>query len=386
MKRIYLDYNASTPLDPRVSEEMISWMEAWGNPSSIHEEGRKLRFAIEQAREKVAKLLGVKSKEIIFTSGGSESDSLALMGIAYGNNDKKRNHFIISAIEHHAVLETAAALKTRGYEVTFVSPTREGIVDCQKIASFLSDRTLLVSVQSANNETGVCQPIEQIAELCKQKGIFFHSDVIQSVGKVPLNFKELSMASLSAHKFYGPKGVGILYVKEGTPFEKMIFGGSQEKGKRGGTENILGIVGLAKALEISLSEMEFQGKRQFQLIEKLWDSLADLPGIERVGDPLRRVPNTLLVTFTSLRGHDLLIGLDLAGIAASSGSACMSGTIQPSHVLMAMGYDPQRASSSLRLSIGKYTDEEEISESAQRIKKVVLEQLNYYPKKEIVLL
>ncbi|TFE69569.1 cysteine desulfurase family protein [Methylacidiphilum caldifontis] len=370
MKRIYLDYNASTPLDPEVIKEMVCCMATWGNPSSIHEEGRNLRFIIEQSREKVAKLLGVKSKEIVFTSGGSESDSLALMGLVYGDN-QKRTHIVVSAMEHHAVLETAAALKKRGYEISYVPASKEGIIDCEKITSSLTDRTLLVSVQSANNETGVCQPVEQIAQLCKQKGIFFHSDIVQSVGKVPLDIKEFSLASLSAHKFYGPKGVGILYVKDGIPFERVIYGGGQEKGKRGGTENVIGIVGLAKALEISLSDMDNQRQRQFQLIEKLWDKIADLPGIERVGNPLRRVPNTLLVTFSTLQGHDLLIGLDLAGIAASSGSACMSGTIQPSHVLMAMGYDRQRAGSSIRFSIGKYTTEEEIDEAAQRIKKVV---------------
>ncbi|KIE58554.1 cysteine sulfinate desulfinase [Methylacidiphilum kamchatkense Kam1] len=373
MKRIYLDYNASTPMDPEVIKEIALGMTVIGNPSSIHEEGRQARFLIEKAREKVAKLLGVKSKEIIFTSGGSESDSLALMGVIYGNK-KKKNHIVLSAIEHHAVLETAASLEKNGCKITFVPCSKQGVVDVDKLASSLTDQTILVSIQSANNETGVCQPIEEIANLCKQKEIFFHSDIVQSIGKVPIDLKGLSLASLSAHKFYGPKGVGILYIKEGVPFERLIYGGNQEKGKRGGTENLLGIIGLAKALEISLLEMDEQKERQFQLIERLWESLADLPGIERIGDPTRRVPNTLLVLFSGLNGHDLLIGLDLAGIAASSGSACMSGTSQPSHVLMAMGYESSQAISSIRFSIGKFTTEEEITEAAQRIREVVLSQ------------
>ncbi|TFE66106.1 cysteine sulfinate desulfinase [Methylacidiphilum sp. Yel] len=373
MKRIYLDYNASTPMDPKVIKEIASGMTVMGNPSSIHEEGRQARFLIEKAREKVAQLLGVKSKEIIFTSGGSESDSLALMGVVYGNK-KKKNHIVLSAIEHHAVLETASYLEKNGCKISFVPCSKQGIVDVEKLASYLTDQTILVSIQSANNETGVCQPIEEIANLCKQKEIFFHSDIVQSIGKVPIDIKGLSLASLSAHKFYGPKGVGILFIKEGVPFERLIYGGNQEKGKRGGTENLLGIIGLAKALEISLLEMEEQKERQFRLIERLWESLADLPGIERVGDPNRRVPNTLLVLFSGLSGHDLLIGLDLAGIAASSGSACMSGSSQPSHVLMAMGYGSSQAISSVRFSIGKFTTEEEITEAAQRIREVVLSQ------------
>ncbi|CAI9086811.1 cysteine desulfurase [Candidatus Methylacidiphilum fumarolicum] len=373
MKRIYLDYNASTPMHPEVIKEIASGMTVMGNPSSIHEEGRQARFLIEKAREKVAQLLGVKSKEIIFTSGGSESDSLALMGVVYGNK-KKKNHIVLSAIEHHAVLETAFSLEKNGCKISFVPCSKQGIVDLEKLSSHLTDQTLLVSIQSANNETGVCQPIEEIANLCKQKEIFFHSDIVQSIGKVPIDIKGLSLASLSAHKFYGPKGVGILFIKEGVPFERLIYGGNQEKGKRGGTENLLGIIGLAKALEISLLEMEEQKERQFRLIERLWESLADLPGIERVGDPNRRVPNTLLVLFSGLSGHDLLIGLDLAGIAASSGSACMSGTSQPSHVLMAMGYEPSQAISSVRFSIGKFTTEEEITVAAQRIREVVLSQ------------
>jgi len=373
MKRIYLDYNASTPIDPKVIKEIASGMTVMGNPSSIHEEGRQARFLIEKAREKVAQLLGVKSKEIIFTSGGSESDSLALMGVVYGNK-KKKNHIVLSAIEHHAVLETASYLEKNGCKISFVPCSKQGIVDVEKLASYLTDQTILVSIQSANNETGVCQPIEEIANLCKQKEIFFHSDIVQSIGKVPIDIKGLSLASLSAHKFYGPKGVGILFIKEGVPFERLIYGGNQEKGKRGGTENLLGIIGLAKALEISLLEMEEQKERQFRLIERLWESLADLPGIERVGDPNRRVPNTLLVLFSGLSGHDLLIGLDLAGIAASSGSACMSGSSQPSHVLMAMGYGSSQAISSVRFSIGKFTTEEEITEAAQRIREVVLSQ------------
>lgn len=360
-------------MHPEVIKEIASGMTVMGNPSSIHEEGRQARFLIEKAREKVAQLLGVKSKEIIFTSGGSESDSLALMGVVYGNK-KKKNHIVLSAIEHHAVLETAFSLEKNGCKISFVPCSKQGIVDLEKLSSHLTDQTLLVSIQSANNETGVCQPIEEIANLCKQKEIFFHSDIVQSIGKVPIDIKGLSLASLSAHKFYGPKGVGILFIKEGVPFERLIYGGNQEKGKRGGTENLLGIIGLAKALEISLLEMEEQKERQFRLIERLWESLADLPGIERVGDPNRRVPNTLLVLFSGLSGHDLLIGLDLAGIAASSGSACMSGTSQPSHVLMAMGYEPSQAISSVRFSIGKFTTEEEITVAAQRIREVVLSQ------------
>ncbi|HEY8344971.1 MAG TPA: cysteine desulfurase NifS [Bacillota bacterium] len=357
MERIYLDHAATTPTDPRVVEAMLPYFtEVFGNPSSIYKEGRAGKKAIDESREKVARLLGAADfREIIFTGSGSEADNLAISGVAWANR-AKGNHIITSSIEHHAVLDTCKHLEKHGFTVTYLPVDEYGLVAPEAVREAITDRTILVSLMHANNEVGTVQPIAEISKIVHEKGVLFHTDAVQTVGSIPLHLQELGvdLLSLSAHKFYGPKGVGALYVKKGTRLCKLIHGGAQERQLRAGTENVAGIVGLAKALELATARLEENCSRLVELRDYFINEL--MSRIDRVklnGHPTKRLPGNVNVSFEFVEGESILLNLDLKGIAASSGSACTSGSLDPSHVLLAMGLSHEVAHGSVRLSIGR---------------------------------
>jgi cysteine desulfurase len=358
--RIYLDHAATTPLDPRVLEEMLPYLSnAWGNPSSIYFEGREARKALDAARRSVAEGIGARPNDIVFTSGGSESDNLAIRGAAFASQQRGR-HVITSTIEHHAVLHTVEQLEHEGFNATYLAVDGEGFVSPDDLVLALRPDTTLVSIMYANNEVGTVQPIAEMVRAVKDfdRHIVFHTDAVQAAGALDLNVENLGvdMLSLTAHKIYGPKGVGALYVRPRTPFVSQILGGSQERNRRAGTEDIAGAVGLAKALELATQEFETRNEHVRGLRDYLWQLLpARLPGVRLTGpqDPARRLPNNLSVCVEGVEGESVLIQMDLNGIAASSGSACTTGSLEPSHVLTAMGLQADVARGSLRLTLGK---------------------------------
>lgn len=372
---IYLDHNATTPLSPAVLEAMRPYLERWhGNPSSIHAAGREARAAIDDARDRLAKLLGARPHEIIFTGGGTEADNLAIIGLARKNAERGK-HIITCATEHHAVLHAFEHLeKSEGFRVSFLPVEANGQLDPARLTSAFTPETTLVSVMSANNETGVKQPVEKLSTMCRERGVLFHSDVIQSFGKEPLpplGTSGFDAVSLAAHKFYGPKGAGLLWLRGGLPIERIAFGGSHEGDRRPGTENTAAIVGLAAAAELALVDLENEIARQSALREKLWEGVrAIFPAAVRNGTIENSLPNTLNVSFPKMDGESLIISLDLADICVSSGSACMVGSIQPSHVLLAMGVPVEIAQATVRFSLGKTTTAEEIEEAILRMRSV----------------
>ncbi len=344
-----------------------------GNPSSLHAEGRLARAGIDEARDRLAAILGLKPSEIIFTAGGTESNNLAVCGLALAHESKGR-HLVTSAIEHHAVLETCEYLRNRhGFQLTILPVDRMGLVDPSDLEKALAMETTLVTIMTANNETGTRQPIEKLSEICADRGVFFHTDAVQNTGKERLQLKASSITALSltAHKFYGPIGAGVLCLSTGLPLEKLHHGGSQENTRRPGTENVAAIVGLAEAFALAQEMVEQERHRLFPLVEQLWQGLTDLPGIQRNGHPTQRMPNTLNVSFAGLDGEELLIGMDLSGLAVSSGSACLVGSVQPSHVLQAMGVPTEIAQATVRFSLGHSTQSEDIPEIVARVRKVV---------------
>jgi cysteine desulfurase len=371
---IYLDYNATTPVDPRVLDAMLPYFrDGFGNASSIHSPGQYARAAVDAARESVARLMGAKPHEIVFTSGGTEADNLAVLGTIAAST-KPRQHVITTAIEHHAVLNTCEALEKRGVDVTYVGVGWNGIVDPQDIGRALRPETLLISVMGANNETGAIQPVEEIGQIAAEAGVYFHCDAVQSAGKIPIDVDDLNvdLLSISAHKIYGPKGVGALYVRPGTLLEAQFFGGHHERDLRPGTENVAGIVGFGKAAELARVLREEDSARIAGLRDRLEDSILGAISSVRVnGDRERRVPNTTSLTFARAGGEALLIALDLQGIACSTGAACSSGAVEPSHVLTAMGLSNDEARSSLRFSIGRGTTSEEIDGAIEIIPRAV---------------
>ena len=369
---IYLDYNATTPLAPDVLAAMRPFLERhFGNPSSIHAEGREARAAIDDARDRLARLLGAKPHEIIFTGGGTESDNLAVLGLARSRAAHGR-HVITCATEHHAVLHACEHLQKReGFRVTWLPVDRAGRVAPDQVAEAITPETTLVSIMTANNETGVRQPVREIAALCRASGVAFHTDAIQSLGKEPVAVLDFDALSIAAHKFYGPKGAGLLYLRSGTAIERMQHGGSHENERRPGTENVAAIVGLAAAAEFAVRDMEAEAARQARLRDRLWSGIgAVFPAAVQNGDVTERLANTLNVSFPGLDGESLLIALDLAGIGASSGSACMVGSVVPSHVLLAMGVAPELARATVRFSLGKPTTEAEIDTALIRMPEV----------------
>jgi cysteine desulfurase len=362
---IYFDHAATTPVDPRVVEAMLPfWTEHWGNPSSLHGLGRRAAAALEDARNRAAKLLNCQPAEIIFTSCGTESDNLALRGVGLMAAAKGRRHIITTPIEHHAVLHTAADLAEHfDFDVTHVPVDRTGLADPAAIAAAIRPDTALISVMTANNEVGTIQPIADIGAIARQHGVPFHTDAVQAGGILPMDVQALNvdLLALSAHKFHGPKGVGLLYVRKGVRLAPTQTGGSQERGRRSGTENVPYIVGMVRALELAQADRGAESARLLALRERLWAGLAaHVPDIELTGHPIQRLPGHLSFIVRSAEAQSLLIALDLAGIAASSGSACASGAPTPSHVLAALGYPPNDAMGALRLTLGRSSSEADV--------------------------
>lgn len=377
MPRYYLDANATTALDPRVRAVMEPLLEViLGNPSSLHAEGRRARGEVDSARDAVAAWLKARPSEIIFTGGGTESCNLAIRGLARAHAQRGR-HLIAAKTEHHAVLHTFRALEEReGFTVTWLDVDAGGVVDPAALAAALRPETILVSIMSANNETGVRQPMREIGEVCAKRGVLFHTDAVQSAGKEPLDLAawQASAASLAAHKFHGPAGVGALWLKQGVPLTRLMEGGAHENERRPGTENTVAIAGMAESVRLHGQVDPAEAMRQFRWTELLWEKLERLGGARRNGDPQRRLPNTLSVSFQGIHGEDLLIALDLAGLAVSSGSACLVGSVQPSHVLAAMGVPADWAAATVRFSIDAAIRDEDLDPIAQRVEEVVIHQ------------
>jgi cysteine desulfurase len=371
--KIYLDNAATTPLRKEVLNEMKKYfLTEYGNASSLHEKGLNAFEAKEKAREKIAKNLGAKKKEIYFTSGGTESDNLALKGIMNKKNKKK---LIISAIEHPAVLRTAEFLKKQGKKISIIPVDSNGLIDLNKLKKEIDSNTALVSIMHANNEIGVIQPVKEIAELCKEKNILFHSDTVQTIGKMKLNLNKLGidLASISAHKFNGPKGIGAIYIKEGTSIETLIHGGGQEKKIRSGTENIPGIIGLNKALELNLKNIEEEQKRQEKLRNELIKFILEIPKTTINGtiEKRKRLSNNVNASFYGIEGEALITLLNEKGIYASTGSACSSNSLKASHVLLSLGLNHVWAHGSLRLTLGKETTKKEINYVKEKLPKII---------------
>ncbi|MDH4067630.1 MAG: cysteine desulfurase NifS [Dehalococcoidia bacterium] len=360
MRRIYLDYAATTPTHPEVVKAMLPYFaNSFGNPSSIYSYGQEARGAVEEARIKVAELIGARSEEIIFTSGGTEADNLALKGVAYAN-DRKGNHVITTSVEHHAVLEACKFLERSGFKITCLPVDKYGLVDPDAVRKVITNRTVLISVMHASNEVGTIEPVEEIGKIAREAGVYFHTDAVQTVGHIPVNVDKLGvdLLSISAHKLYGPKGVGALYVRKGTKLVSLVHGGEQEKRRRAGTENVPCIVGLGRAMELGGQEMGKEAKRLAHLRDRLIEGVVEK--IDRVrlnGHPTRRLPNNVNISVDFVEGESMILNLDLEGICASTGSACSSASLEPSHVLLALGLSPEEAHGSLRFTLGRESTE-----------------------------
>jgi cysteine desulfurase len=364
MQRIYLDHNATTPPAPQVVDRLVSALrDEFGNPSSVHHFGQRSKAALDEARSAVAALVGGDPSEIVFTSGGTESDNFAIRGVAEALEPAGRRHLIASSIEHEAVLNTLKALARRGWQTTLLPVDTSGIVSPARLADALRDDTALVSVMHANNEIGTIQPIAELAALAKSRGAVFHTDAVQTAGKIPLSVRALGvdLLSLSAHKFYGPKGVGALWIRRGLRLLAPMTGGKQERSRRAGTENVAGIIGMGVAAKLARLTMHEEGERLARLRDRLEDGiLKSVPGTAVNGARTPRVPNTTNISFDRVEAESLLIALDLAGIAVSTGSACSSGTLEPSHVLKAMGLPVHRTQNSIRFSLGAMNTDADI--------------------------
>ena len=360
---LYADYAATTPMSPAAVNAMLPYLQSvYGNPSSQHRIGQAAAQALQTARESIARCICAAPREITFTSGGSEADTMAIRSGALWGRTRGKTHLISTAFEHHAVLNTLKQLESEGFSVTLLTPPESGIISPGQVAEALREDTALVSVMFANNEIGTIQPIAEIGRLCRDRGVLFHTDAVQAAGHLPIDVQaqNIDFLSLSAHKFYGPKGVGLLYTRAGIPLTPVIAGGGQERGKRGGTENIPGIAAMAAALQESCGVLEQESRRLSALRDRLIAGLLTVPQTVLNGDPLQRLPGNVNVSFAGIAGESLLLLLDEAGICASSGSACASGSLEPSHVLLAIGRSPQLASASLRLTLGRGTTDEDV--------------------------
>jgi cysteine desulfurase len=363
MRRIYLDHSATTPTHPDVVKAMLPFFtDAFGNPSSVYSYGQEAKGAVEEARSKTAELIGARSEEIVFTSGGTEADNFALKGVAYANGHKG-NHIITTSIEHHAVMEVCKFLGRRGFTITYLPVDEYGLVDPDDVRKAITAKTILISIIHANNEVGTIEPVSEIGKIAKEAEVYFHTDAVQTVGHIPVNVDKLKvdLLSISAHKLYGPKGVGALYIRKGTKLVSFMQGGEQEKRRRAGTENVPAIVGLGKAVELAGQEMDKEAERLAGLRDKLIKDLsAKIDHVHLNGHPTRRLPNNVNVSVDFVEGESMLLNLDLEGICASTGSACSSASLEPSHVLLALGLSPEQAHGSLRFTLGRENFEEDM--------------------------
>jgi cysteine desulfurase len=369
---IYLDYNATTPVCDAAREAMLPYLgRHFGNPSSVHAAGREARAAIDNARDKLGALLRAKPGEIIFTGGATESCNLAVLGLARSSSSRG-GHIISNKAEHHAVLHPLEHLEQHeGFELTWLNVSGSGMVDLDQLADSIRPDTRLVSIMTANNETGVIQPMREISQICRERGVLLHSDMVQAFGKTDVDVSLVDVASFAAHKFYGPKGTGFLCLRAGLPIQPIMFGGAHENQRRPGTENVAGIAGMAAAAEWILRDRETEQERRAQLRDQLWRSIVDVfPDAQQNGDPTNRLANTLNASFVGVDSETMLMALDLEGIGASSGSACMVGSVRASHVLLAMGLPMERARSAIRFSLGKWTTAEEIANAADALERI----------------
>lgn len=380
--RAYLDNASTTKMSRAAIEAMLPYLDTvYGNPSSLHSMGQRAKEALEEARERVAACLGAKASEIYFTSGGSESDNQAILSAAAIGARKGKKRIVTTAFEHHAVLHTLRKLEKSGYEVVYLPVGREGNIAPSAVREAINEETALVTVMAANNEIGSILPIQEIGAICREKKVIFHTDAVQAVGHIPVNVArmQVDMLSLSGHKFHGPKGVGVLYARKGIPLTNLIEGGAQEGGKRAGTENVAGIVALAAALKESTDRLEENASKVSSLRDRLIAGLSAIPHSVLNGDPIHRLPGNVHFCFEGIEGESLLLLLDEYGIEASSGSACTSGSLDPSHVLLAIGHPHEIAHGSLRLTLSEYTTEEEIDLALEAIPKVVERLRNMSP-------
>ena len=363
MKRIYLDYAATTPVHPDVVQAMLPYFtENFGNPSAIYSYGHEANLAVADSRASIARFIGADEEEIFFTSGGTEADNWALKGIADANRDRG-GHIITSSIEHHAVLETCHFLEKRGYEITYLPVDSYGILDPDEVRKAITPRTILVSVMHANNEIGTIEPLEEISRVTREAGIYLHTDAVQTFGHIPVNIDRLGvdLLSISTHKLYGPKGIGALFIRKGTRITSFMHGGEQERGRRAGTENVPGIIGFGKAVEIAAGEMESEAGRQSRLRDRLINGVQQrIDHVDLNGHPVKRLPNNVNLSVNFVEGESIQLNLDLVGICASTGSACSSESLGPSHVLSAIGVSHQKAHGSMRFTLGRWTTEEDI--------------------------
>ncbi len=375
MRRIYADNAATTALAPSVLEKMMPYLtEVYGNPSSLYGIGAKAKEAVENARAKIATLIGAKSpNEIYFTSGGSEADNWAIKGMCRALKKKGKTHIITSKFEHHAVLHTCKALEKEGFEVTYLDVYENGIVKVEDVKNAIKDTTALVTIMYANNEIGTIQPIKEIGKVCRERNVIFHTDAVQAIANVDINVEEqfIDMLSLTGHKFHGPKGCGALYCRRGVRPEILIDGGAQERTRRAGTENVAGIVGLAEALELALSTMEERNARLTKMRDRLIDGLLKIERSRINGDRVNRLPGNINMCFEGIEGESLLLRLDMAGICASSGSACTSGDLDPSHVLLSIGLPHEIAHGSMRLSFSDDNTEEDVDYILEKVPAIV---------------
>ncbi|HZW49887.1 MAG TPA: cysteine desulfurase NifS [Bacillota bacterium] len=374
MKTVYMDHAATTAVDPRVVEEMLPvFTEVYGNASSMHHVGQAARKLVEEARSKVAAAIGANPGEIYFTSGGTEADNLALIGVAEAMGARKGKHMITTGIEHHAIFNSVAWLKENGFDITELPVDQFGMVNPNDVEKAIRPDTILVSIMHANNEIGTIEPIAEIGQICKKHGVYFHVDAVQTVGHLPIDVNEMhiDLLSMSAHKFYGPKGVGALYLRRGVRIKSHLHGGEQEKGLRPGTENVPGIVGLGKAIEIAVAGMAEENIRETALRDKLIAGLLKIPDVRLNGHPTQRLTSNVNVSISYIEGESILLSLDLKGICASSGSACASGSLEPSHVLLAIGLDHPTAHGSLRLTLGRENTEEDVDYVLQVLPEIV---------------
>lgn len=373
--KVYLDYNATTPLDSRVIEFMLPYMrDIYGNPSSVHSFGGDSKAALDNARERVADLIGARQREICFTSGGSESNNLAIKGVADAMRDKKDRHIITTQAEHASVLQTCRHLESVGYKITYLSIDRDGMINLNELQDSITEETILVSVMYANNETGVIAPLEKIAEITKEKGVLLHTDAVQAVGKMNIDLNKLpvNLLSLSSHKIYGPKGAGALYIRKGVNIIPLIHGGGQERGMRSGTENVPAIAGFGKAAELIKEQIDTESLRLKELRDKLHMGIIDnIHGVTLNGHIENRLSNTLNLSFDDTEGESLVMNLDLEGVAVSTGSACSEGNVDPSHVLLAMGLTKEQAVSSLRFSFGRFSQQGDIDLVLEKLPAIV---------------